>query len=51
MKFVALVVITASEYEDKLKSVAKNAGADGATIVQARGGGSGEKKSFFCPYI
>lgn len=47
MKFVALVVITASEYEDKLKSVAKDAGADGATVIQARGSSSGEKKSFF----
>jgi hypothetical protein len=47
MKFVALVVITASEYEDKLKSVAKDAGASGATILQGRGSSGGEKKSFF----
>ncbi|QOG12506.1 P-II family nitrogen regulator [Arcobacter sp. FWKO B] len=47
MKFVALVVITASEYEDKLKSVAKEAGASGGTILQGRGSSSGEKKSFF----
>jgi len=47
MKFVTLTVITASEYEDKIKNIAKEAGADGATIVQARGGGSGQKQSFF----
>ena len=47
MKFVTLTVITASEYEDKIKNIAKDAGADGATIVQARGGGSGHKESFF----
>jgi hypothetical protein len=47
MKFVTLTVITASEYEDKIKNIAKEAGADGATIVQGRGGGSGGKQSFF----
>jgi hypothetical protein len=47
MKFVALLVITSSEYEDTLKSVAKSAGADSATVIQARGSSSGEKKSFF----
>ena len=47
MKFVTLTVITASEYEDTIKKVAKDASADGATIVQARGGGSGHKQSFF----
>lgn len=46
MKFVTLVVIASSEHEDKIKSVAKEYGADGATIVQARGSSSG-KKSFF----
>lgn len=47
MRFVALVAIAASEYEDTIKAVAKEVGADGATIVQARGGGNGQKQSFF----
>jgi len=47
MKFVALVVIAPAEYEDRLKKVAKEAGARGATILQARGSGYEEKKSFF----
>ena len=47
MKFVTLVVIASSEHEDKIKLVAKEYGADGATIVQARGSSSGNKKSFF----
>lgn len=47
MKFVALVVIASAEYEDRLKKIAKEAGASGATIMQARGSGYEEKKSFF----
>jgi hypothetical protein len=47
MRFVALAVIASSEYEDRLKKVAKNAGASGATVLQARGSGYEEKKSFF----
>ncbi len=47
MKFVALVVIASSEYEESLKIVAKNAGASGATVIQAKGSGYEEKKSFF----
>lgn len=47
MKFIALVIIASSEYEESLKTVAKNAGASGATIIQARGTGNEEKKSFF----
>jgi hypothetical protein len=47
MRFVALAVIASSEHEDRLKKVAKEAGASGATVVQARGSGYEEKKSFF----
>jgi hypothetical protein len=47
MKFVALVVVTSSEYEDKFKSIAKKSGVGGATIFQAKGSGSSENKSFF----
>lgn len=47
MKFVNLTIITPSEYEDKLKTITKEAGASGATIVQGRGYGHAEKKSFF----
>ena len=47
MKFVALVVISPSEHEDAFKKVAKDAGAPGATVIQARGSGVEEKKSFF----
>lgn len=47
MKFVALVVITSAQYEDRLKDVAKEAGAGGGTILQGRGSSLGEKKSFF----
>jgi len=47
MKFVTLTVIAAGEHEDRIKKIAKDAGADGATVVQARGGGAGHKESFF----
>ncbi|MCK9490605.1 MAG: hypothetical protein M0Q24_00835 [Sulfurimonas sp.] len=47
MKFVALVVIVPSEYEDIFKKVAKDTGASGATVIQAKGSGIEEKKSFF----
>lgn len=47
MKFVALVVIASTEYEDKLKDIAKEAGAGGGTVLSGRGSNSGEKKSFF----
>jgi hypothetical protein len=47
MKFVALVVIASTEHEDRLKDVAKSAGAGGGTILQGRGSSLGEKKSFF----
>jgi nitrogen regulatory protein PII len=47
MKFVSLTIIAPPEYEDKLKTLTKEAGACGATIVQGRGYGHTEKKSFF----
>ena len=47
MKFVALVAIVSAEDEDKIKKIAKEAGASGATVVQAKGSGYEEKKSFF----
>ncbi len=47
MKFVALVIIASPEHEESLKTVAKEAGASGATILQAKGTGHEEKKSFF----
>ncbi|PKN14431.1 MAG: hypothetical protein CVU67_05680 [Deltaproteobacteria bacterium HGW-Deltaproteobacteria-24] len=47
MRFVALVIIASSEYEESLKVVAKEAGASGATVMQAKGSGYEEKKSFF----
>ncbi len=51
MKFVTLTVIAAGEHEDRIKKIAKDAGADGATVVQARGGGAGHKESFFSEQI
>ncbi|AHF00958.1 hypothetical protein THIAE_03415 [Thiomicrospira aerophila AL3] len=47
MKFVALVVITSAECESEVKALAKEAGAVGATIIDAKGSGIEEKKSFF----
>jgi nitrogen regulatory protein PII len=47
MKFTALVAIVSAEYESKIKKVAKEAGATGATILEAKGSGYEEKKSFF----
>lgn len=47
MKFVALVVITSAQHEEKLKDIAKESGAGGGTILQGRGSSLGEKKSFF----
>ncbi|MDY0117069.1 MAG: hypothetical protein RBR59_05805 [Sulfurimonadaceae bacterium] len=47
MKFVALVVIADAEYETDFKRVAKSAGASGATIIEAKGSGVEEKKTFF----
>ncbi|SFR51831.1 hypothetical protein [Thiomicrospira sp. ALE5] len=47
MKFVALVVITSAECESEVKALAKEAGAAGATIIEAKGSGVEENKSFF----
>ena len=47
MKFVTLMVIVPSQDEDKFKKVAKEAGASGATVIQAKGSGVEEKQSFF----
>lgn len=47
MKFVALVVIVSAEYENNIKKVAKKAGASGSIVMQAKGSGYEEKKSFF----
>ena len=47
MKFAALVAIVSAEHEDKIKKVAKEAGASGVMVVQAKGSGYEEKKSFF----
>lgn len=47
MKFVNLMVITSAENEDAIKNIAKDCGADGATVIQGRGSSSGTKKSFF----
>lgn len=47
MKFVALVVITSSELEEKLQDIIKEAGAINATIFQAKGSNPTEKRGFF----
>lgn len=47
MKFVALVVITSAECESEVKDLAKDVGAVGATVIEAKGSGVEEKKSFF----
>ena len=47
MKFAVLVAILAEELEEKAINSAKAAGAGGVTILDARGIGSKEKKSFF----
>ena len=48
MRFVTLLVITSSENEEKVKKIAKNVGAGGATVIQGKGSSSDtEKKSFF----
>ncbi|WP_018233809.1 P-II family nitrogen regulator [Thioalkalivibrio thiocyanodenitrificans] len=47
MKFAVLVAILAEELEEKAIDAAKQAGAGGVTILDARGIGSEEKKTFF----
>lgn len=46
MKVVALVAIVPADLESELKKVAKEAGAMGATIFNARGSGAEDKRSF-----
>lgn len=47
MKFSVLVAILADDLEDKAIDVAKESGAGGVTILDARGIGANEKKTFF----
>ena len=47
MKFSVLVAILADDLEEKAIDVAKEAGAGGVTILDARGIGAREKKTFF----
>lgn len=47
MKFSVLVAILAEELEEKAIDIAKRAGAGGVTILDARGIGAKEKKTFF----
>lgn len=47
MKFAVLVALLAEELEEKAIDVAKQAGAGGVTILDARGIGAKEKKTFF----
>lgn len=47
MKFAVLVAIVADDLEEKAIDVAKRAGAGGVTLLDARGIGAKEKKTFF----
>jgi hypothetical protein len=47
MKFAVLVAILADELEEKAIDVARKAGAGGVTLLDARGIGAKEKKTFF----
>ncbi|AHE98076.1 P-II family nitrogen regulator [Thioalkalivibrio paradoxus] len=47
MKFALLVAILAEDLEEKAIDVAKDAGAGGVTLLDARGIGAKEKKTFF----
>ena len=47
MKFSMLVGIFAEELEEKMIDLAKEHGAQGVTILNARGIGTAEKKTFF----
>lgn len=47
MKFAVLVAIVAEDLEEKAIDVAKKAGAGGVTLLDARGIGAREKKTFF----
>ena len=47
MKFSVLVAILADDLEEQAIDVAKESGAGGVTILDGRGMGAHEKKSFF----
>ncbi len=47
MRFSVLVAIVSEDCEDRAIDVAKNAGAGGVTILNGRGLGLEEKKTFF----
>jgi hypothetical protein len=47
MKFAVLVAMLAEDLEEKAIDIAKQAGAGGVTILDARGIGAREKKTFF----
>ncbi|HRP98350.1 MAG TPA: transcriptional regulator [Rhodocyclaceae bacterium] len=47
MKFSVLVAILAEDLEEQAIDVAKRSGAGGVTILDARGIGAQEKKTFF----
>ncbi|PTD96154.1 P-II family nitrogen regulator [Pseudothauera lacus] len=47
MKFAVLVAILADDLEEKALEIAREAGAAGVTILDARGIGAQEKKTFF----
>ncbi len=47
MKFAVLVAILADDLEEKALEIARKAGAAGVTILDARGIGAQEKKTFF----
>jgi hypothetical protein len=47
MKFAVLVAILAEDLEERAIDIAKNAGAGGVTLLDARGIGAKEKKTFF----
>ncbi len=47
MKFALLVAILADDLEEKGIDIAKKAGAGGVTLLDARGIGAKEKKTFF----
>jgi hypothetical protein len=47
MKFSVLVAVLAEELEEKAIDIARRSGAGGVTILDARGIGAKEKKTFF----
>ncbi len=47
MRFSVLIAMLADDLEDKAINIAKRAGAGGVTIMDARGIGGEEKKTFF----